>query len=511
MQKFFYILLIITAASMPLYSQSEFDLLMPDGLGLSNQLEYSYDVNLKREIFENWLNADYRKGIFSAGIRFDIFQPNDPDPSISRGKEKFSGIDFKYLKAEFGDVETGGEITVGNYYALFGRGLVLKSYEDRSIRIDNNLLGVKFIGRYKGLTLTALSGMAEGSRAERNDILHAVDIDYRLFNNLRLGSSFASNLSDEENASRNSLASIRVQPVFENFDFYGEYGVRLNNDIKEKVFNNEEKFVGKAFYGSVNFYFGSLAGTAEYKYYDNFSFATEDGTVFYNTPPAVRKEYAYVLLNRHPSPLNVNNEQGFQVELSYGLSDETYLTANYGLTKSLPSSSLYQRSLGINTPVRTQLQEVYTQAQHEWSNKLTTIAGFAYYEELDANTKSITPVLENKFYFGGINTLRVIFEHQQVTNRTTTEKYYDDVVTVEYLRSPNFSVSFVGELQTKEPQPGNIVRKGWSFLQIGYKFWSHTDFSILFGTRQAGNICIGGVCRYEPEFSGVELKMITRF
>jgi hypothetical protein len=32
----------------------------------------------------------------------------------------------------------------------------------------------------------------------------------------------------------------------------------------------------------------------------------------------------------------------------------------------------------------------------------------------------------------------------------------------------------------------------------------------LVGSRQAGNICIGGVCRYEPEFRGIELKMNTR-
>ena len=82
---------------------------------------------------------------------------------------------------------------------------------------------------------------------------------------------------------------------------------------------------------------------------------------------------------------------------------------------------------------------------------------------------------------------------------------------LEYLRSPNLSISVVAEVQSREPQVDRIVRKVWGFLQIGYKFWSHTDFSILFGTRQAGNICIGGICRYEPEFSGMELKMTTRF
>ena len=65
-------------------------------------------------------------------------------------------------------------------------------------------------------------------------------------------------------------------------------------------------------------------------------------------------------------------------------------------------------------------------------------------------------------------------------------------------------------MQTREPEEGNIVRKLWNLIQFAYKLGEHTDVSLLVGTRQAGNICIGGVCRYEPEFSGVEVKMLTR-
>ena len=68
----------------------------------------------------------------------------------------------------------------------------------------------------------------------------------------------------------------------------------------------------------------------------------------------------------------------------------------------------------------------------------------------------------------------------------------------------------VGEVQTKEPEVDRTVRKFWGFVQVGYKIGNHTDLSLLIGTRQAGNICIGGVCRYEPAFQGVELKIITR-
>ena len=150
------------------------------------------------------------------------------------------------------------------------------------------------------------------------------------------------------------------------------------------------------------------------------------------------------------------------------------------------------------------------QAAHNWNKSLTTLLAFGYNQELSTNTKNITPILENKFYFDDINTIKLVLEHQQTENLTTDEKYYDDFINIEYLRYPNFSVAVVAELQTKEPEPGNVVRKFWSFIQFGYKICNHTDLSLLVGTRQAGNICIGGICRYEPPFQGVEIKMLTR-
>lgn len=483
---------------------------LPDGLGLSNQLEYSYDINKKQEIFENWLNVDYRKGIFSTGIRFDIFQPNDPSPSVNRGKIRYADIGFKYLKVELGNSEEGGELTVGNFYTLFGRGLIVKSYEDRNIRIDNNLLGVKLTGRYEGFILNVLSGMPENANVERRDILHAVDLEYRGIEDLKLGATFASNQPEIDGIAKTRMASIRIEPRVWNFDFYGEYGIKQNDDIRN-FFKDEESLAGNAFYGNLNFFYESFSLSSEYKYYDNFGFKTYDQTIDYNTPPSVRKEYTSLLMNRHPSPLISSNEKGFQVEANYNLSDETFFSMNYGETKTLPSSSLYQRVNQLRLEERTQHREFYIQANHSLLEDFHTIAAFGYSEELDANTKSITPILENKYYLDETNTIRLILEHQQTTVRTNDEQYYTDVAAIEYLRSPKLNVTLLAEVQTKEPTAGKIVRKVWSFVQAGYKIGEHTDISVLFGSRQAGNICIGGVCRFEPEFSGIELKMFTRF
>ena len=502
-----YILILLLFSSIGAFAQKS---ILPDGLSLSNQLEYSHNTESNSDIFENWFNLDYRKSVFSAGIRFDVFQPNDPDPSISRGKDKYSDISFKYFGIKLGNRHKGMKFTVGNYYEMFGRGLLLKSYEDRNIRIDNNLLGVNLKANYANFYLTALTGSAENILSERKDILHAVDLEYRGLKKVKLGASYVSNNPGIENIASTNLSSIRFAPRIWNFEFYGEYGIKQNSDTKEQVFNNSEYKIGEAYYGNINFYWGLFSISGEYKYYDNFAFQSYDKTIVYNTPPSLRRDQTYILLNRHPSALDQNNETGFQVEANYNVSSNSILLLNYNQTKTLPSSSYYQRILETNNIQKTQLKDLYFQLTQTWNSKIETIFAFDINEELSGNTKSYTPILDNKFYIGDIHTLRIVFEHQAVENISNNEKYYDQVLQLEYLRSPNISISVVTEMKTTEPEPNKVNRDFWGFIMFGYKLAEHTDLSLLVGTRQAGNICIGGVCRYEPEFEGLELKILTR-
>ncbi len=501
---------IIISLNKSVNGQSDDWMVWPEGLGFSNQLEYSYNIDTKRQIFENWLNLDYSKGIFSSGLRLEVFQPNDPDPSISRGKNIFTGIPYKYIRADIGEHGENLNIVAGNFYTLFGRGMVLKSYEDRNIRIDNNLFGIKVTGHYANFVLTGLSGQAANINNELKDILHAVDLEYRGLKFLKMGASFATNIPEDGNKSNTNIIAFRISPSFWNFDIYTEYSLLQNDDINKEDFNNDKNFIGDGFYGNLNFYLGSFSFSGEYKYYDNISFTSEDGTVQYNTPPSTRIEYTYQLPNRHPSPLNADDEQGFQLSAAYNIDDYTYVNTAYSQTETLPSSSYFQRQNNLDLNVQTQLKEFYFQAQRDWNDNLSSILAFSYNEELATNTKNLTPILENIFYFGDINTIKFILEHQHSTNRTTEEKYYTDAVSLEYLRSPSFNVSIVSELETREPEAGRTVRKLYGFVQFGYKISHHSDISLLIGSRQAGNICIGGVCRYEPEFKGVELKVLTR-
>lgn len=492
-----------------LKSQSNENLL-PQGLSLSNQLDYAYDKEAKEPTLENWFNLDYTNGIFSTGFRLDIFQPNDTDPSINKGKLRYADLAFKYVKADLNYNNINTSITLGNFYALFGRGMILKSYEDRDVRVDNNLMGIKIDAEYNGFSITALSGMPEKFNSVRADILHALDIEYSGIPKLLLGISHASSLPDVPNAVTTSLNSVRIQPSIGSFDLYLEYGIKQNDELKEKIFADERSIVGRGFYGNLSYYYSSFSILSEFKYYDNFALVNSDGTVFYNTPPSLRKEYSYVLLNRHPSPLDQANEKGFQVEANYNFLDNSYLTVNFGMTKTLPKTSFYQLVNKLNLSEVIQHKEFFTQINLKWTDNYTSIASFGYNEELQTTTKSFTPIFENRFYFGEVNTIKVVLEHQQNHNRTTNEKYYSDVLEIEYLRSPDWSVSFVTEIESKEPTPDRIVRRIWAFFQFGYQITENINASILAGSRQSGNICIGGVCRFEPEFRGIEFSLTTR-
>jgi hypothetical protein len=153
--------------------------------------------------------------------------------------------------------------------------------------------------------------------------------------------------------------------------------------------------------------------------------------------------------------------------------------------------------------------EVYAATQFDISSGGNLLPAVGYMEEDVTKTISITPILQYIHKIGDFTSVRFSLEHQYVRNRSTSEKYFTDMLTAEFHRSPDIRVSLVSEMETKEPELGKSVRKFWNFIQFSYRVNENYRFSLLAGSRQAGNICIGGVCRYEPEFRGVEIRMFT--
>ena len=95
------------------------------------------------------------KGNFTSGLRYESYLNALKDYD---SQYKGNGIPFKCNFAS-----DGLEITVGNYYEQFGSGLVLRTYEDKGLGVDNaSLDGLRLkYSPFNGIYLTSLIGKVE--------------------------------------------------------------------------------------------------------------------------------------------------------------------------------------------------------------------------------------------------------------------------------------------------------------------------------------------------------------
>lgn len=104
-------------------------------------------------LFNTYADVRLASKYVDAGLRFEFMKwplPGfDPD---------FAGWGFPniYVKGKI----KGVELTGGTFYEQFGSGFILRTYEDRTLGIDNSILGGRVkVNSVKGLRLTALGGL----------------------------------------------------------------------------------------------------------------------------------------------------------------------------------------------------------------------------------------------------------------------------------------------------------------------------------------------------------------
>ncbi|MBQ7571987.1 MAG: hypothetical protein IJT19_07085, partial [Bacteroidaceae bacterium] len=91
-----------------------------------------------------------------AGARFEFTQFPLPGFNDRYNDFKGWGIPNVFVKGKLKNLE----ITAGSFYEQFGSGFILRTYEERSLGIDNSLLGGRVVYTpYKGITVKALAGV----------------------------------------------------------------------------------------------------------------------------------------------------------------------------------------------------------------------------------------------------------------------------------------------------------------------------------------------------------------
>ncbi|WP_243472915.1 DUF6029 family protein [Winogradskyella sp. MH6] len=449
------------------------------------------------------------------------------------------------------------EANAGHYYEQFGSGLILRNWEDRQLGLNNALLGGRV--KYKPtdfLSVTGLYGKQRvGFETADSDIFGfntEIDISTILkFENssLNLGFSYVGRQEKTDVADPNfdeltNAFSGRVD--FSKGSFYAnaEY-VAKSDDVY--VFNGQviNNFVnpGSALLFNTGFSKKGFGLDATFRRLENMGFYSErekTGNVFLenniNFTPALTKQHDYLLTNifvyqaqsqvvfADPELMEAG-EIGGQLDVFYNIKKGTALGGKYG-TKIAFNASYWAGLKGdydfgnLSYDVDyfgfgdKYFSDVSLEIRKKWNKKVNSIFYYVnqYYNQrtIEDNfsgeqIKTNIVVGETIYKFGKIGQ-SVRLELQKMWS--SSEKHDWVGGTLEYNASPRLSF-YVNDIYNSGDDSSTSKNHYYNFGGSFNK--GTTRFSLNYGRQRAGLVCVGGVCRFVPEATGLSASLLMSF
>jgi len=448
-------------------------------ISASNQLEYSIDNKTHQDIFYNWTDLSLGYGIYSVDLRYEARQPDDEGVNWQR---------LSFRSVRFTDEVF--DITAGNYYVIIGRGLILRSYENRDLRYDNNLDGVKGGVDFEGFNLTLLGGTAMGRYDRLNDPLHAADGKISFTDWLTLGGSYLRTQITDLGLVR--LFGGNMKLALPHADLYAEYAKKDNPPGEYVQKDGEGKYI------SANIYAPGAALTFEFKDYQRFDFSNKDVT--FNNPPALTREHVYTLLNRHAHVLDLSDERGIQAEITTSPAEQLSVLINHSYTTDRKNNLIFS--------------EIYGETEYDYQDKASFRTGFSRMENKTEFGAPVwlAPVFDLSYYLSERNSLNFILEHLWTDKFEGKLTYYDQILSLSFSHSPLASLTFAFERTTEWKVSENWSgKKNWFMTTLDVALGDNHNLSLGVGSRRQGKVCAGGVCVEKPALDGFEIKLLSRF
>lgn len=453
----------------------------------TNKFEYSYSTETEKEIFENWLDVSYQFGGFRTGLMLNSQAPSEEGDRGNQVKHRF----FEFDSADF-------SIRAGHFHGIFGRGLVFNSYEDRVVRIDTRLDGIIASTRQGRVNATMFSGTPSVRQLD----IRGADVEVNLVDNLFVGASGLTYRSDNGPSAasevfREWVGSVRARHNFGFGDFYLEHGWKTGYDYDRLTDEADE---GLAVYGNLNLYQGPFSVSWEHMHYKRFAVVpSADGKTTLNRPPSLAREFAWTLLNRSPHNLDPNDEKGNNLDVMYSDGGWTLLASGAQL-KNLEDETAYELAFGS--------------IQKDKVGPFRLTGGFGYQDNEGLRQ---TLVGEVTWMVDETHSWTLQAEHQHVRLGGGTGfdlgAYDVEWFKLEYETAPRWAFAAVFETNNKydEQRPSTEKEGPFPSGQITYTLEGGGNLNLWFGSRQAGYLCSGGVCKYEPAFEGVEFFGVFRY
>ena len=484
-----------------------------------------------------YLNLLYTKGKFTVGVRYESYLNalKDFDP-------RYNGNGIPYRFAQYNN--DGLEITAGSFYEQFGSGLILRSYEEKTLGIDNAMDGIRLhYSPISGVSLKTFIGRERKFFEYSNGIVRGADGEVNINDILKLttktkailGGSVVSRFQNATNPNFNIPENVsafagRMNIISSGLNWYSEYAYKINDPIGSLTENNYAS--GNAITSNLTYSQRGIGVSLEAHRVDNMVFRADRDAVgkdlLLNYIPAISKQHAYTLVSLYPYATQPNGEAGFQIDLFYKLEKgnwiggkyDTKIDVNFSRINALNGGPSYLNDDINHEPMLVSLkgEELYyqdfnvvmTRKINSKVKMVVVLAKQSYNKDVVQQQtgygiiESDIAVLDLTYKIKKGHAIRV--ELQEL--KTEQDDGDWSMGLAEYTISPHwfFAIQDLYNWGNKNPD------KQLHYFNANIGFIKGANrFEIGYGKKREGIFCVGGVCKTVPSSNGLTLSISSSF
>lgn len=450
------------------------------------------------------------------------------------------GIPYAYLKGRY----KNAELTLGSFYEQFGSGFILRSYEERSLGVDNSLQGVRLSYRPgAGVAIKALTGRQRRYWNHNKSWMTGADVEWNideLCKSLQqhntyvtLGASYVNKYEKDEVIMTDPTHRLHLPLYVNAFDVRLRVQHRSFNVLAEMAMKTQDPSHDNG-YIYRNGYVAMLSGSyskrgmsllLQAKRSTNMAFRSsrsmEGSSSFINHLPPFTMEHTYALAALYPYATRPEGEWAYQAMAAYTFPKGSMMGGKYGTTAKVNFSHVHSvrrndtggsGTDGYGSPfwawgASTYYQDVDVQLEKRLckDTKLNLMYMNQRYNQtlLEGHggmLRSHIFVADVKQKLAPKTTLRV--EGQYLSSKDGDKDWAFGLAELSLAPHWMLTVSDlynVGNTHVHYYQGYVTYSGGAHRLQLGY------------GRTRAGFNCSGGVCRYIPATKGFTLSYNYNF
>ena len=501
-----------------------------------------------------------------AGVRAEYLE--HPLPGFDDPRFNGWGVSNIYVKA----LGNGFDVTVGDFYDQFGSGFVFRTYEERSLGIDNSIRGARLnVSAVKGANLKLLGGVQRCFWDWDTDAwLGGADLELNMeqyFKGLAdknitwmIGGSYLMKHENEEDVLvPGTNYKLNMDPMVHTFgvrtrlqsgpySFMAEYAWKTQDPSKDNdyIYRN-----GSAVMVSASYSKKGLSALVQAKRSENMSNRMKRGFVSYlggncrlNHMPAFSYQHTYALPALYPyATQDADGEWAFQGEFGYTFKRRTALGGKYGTKLKVnfsyirgidktPTESLIE---GVNSTMGTDgyhskffgfggvyYKDINVQLEKKLSKSFKL--NLMYMNQLYNKTvvegeggvvKSNIFVAEGKYQFSPKMTLRGEAQYLQ-TKQDQGDRYYGllELSVLPYLMftiSDQYNANVPYYTENKQVDDSKGTHSQHYLLGSVTATYKAHRLQLSYGKTRAGYNCSGGVCRFVPASYGMTVSYNYNF